>query len=45
MLLITAWLDYKTITDIAKKLSITPSFGQNAGLQKKLDTTCKQNAL
>jgi uncharacterized membrane protein len=24
MLLITAWLDYKTITDIAKKLNITP---------------------
>jgi len=26
------------------KVKYNPSFGQNTGLQKKVDTTCKQNA-
>jgi hypothetical protein len=44
VLLIIAWLDYERNTDIAKKLNITTVL-ENAGLQEKLDTTCKQNAL
>jgi hypothetical protein len=33
--------DYKTNTQIAKELKITPIFRQITGIQKKLDTTCK----
>jgi len=35
------WTDYKTNTQIAKELKITPIFGQITGIQEKLDTTCK----
>jgi hypothetical protein len=38
------WTDYKTNTQIAKKLKITPILKQVTGIQEKLDTTCKQNA-
>jgi hypothetical protein len=31
--------DYKTNTQIAKELKITPIFGQITGIQEKLDTT------
>ena len=32
---------YKTNTQIAKELQITPNFGQITGIQEKLDTACK----
>ena len=32
---------YITNAQIAKELKITPIFGQIAGIQEKLDTTCK----
>jgi hypothetical protein len=35
------WTDHKTNTEIAKEYN--PSFGQNTGLQEKLDTTRKLN--
>jgi hypothetical protein len=35
------WTDYKTNKQIAKELKITKKFGQNTGIQEKLDTTCK----
>jgi hypothetical protein len=35
------WTDYKTYTQIAKELKITPIFRQITGIQEKLDTTCK----
>jgi hypothetical protein len=38
------WTDHKTNTEIAKELKFGTSFGQNTGLQEKLDTTCKSNA-
>jgi biotin synthase-like enzyme len=38
------WTDYKTNTQMAKELKITPNFGQITGIREKLDTTCKQNA-
>jgi len=36
------WTDYKTNTGMAKELSITPVFGQNTGLRKKLVAPYKQ---
>ena len=36
--------NYTTNNAIAKELNITSVFGQNAGLQKKLDTTGTKNA-
>jgi hypothetical protein len=37
--------DYKTNTQIAKELTITPNLDKlRTGIQEKLDTTCKQNA-
>jgi hypothetical protein len=38
------WTDYKTNNATAKELNITSVFGQNAGLEKKLDTTRTKNA-
>jgi hypothetical protein len=38
------WTDRETSAEIAKELNITPSFGQNTGLQEKLDTACNSNA-
>jgi hypothetical protein len=32
---------YKTNTQIAKELKITPVLEKNTGIQEKLDTTCK----
>jgi hypothetical protein len=37
--------DYKTNTQIAKELKITPILDKFTGIQEKLDKTCKQNAL
>jgi phage anti-repressor protein len=34
--------DYKINTEMAKELNITPVFGQNAGLKKKLVAPYKQ---
>ena len=36
------WTDYKTNAQISKELNKT-NFGQIAGIQGKLDTTCKYN--
>jgi hypothetical protein len=36
--------DYKTNTQIRKKLKNNSNFGQITGIQEKLNTTCKQNA-
>jgi hypothetical protein len=38
------WTNYKTNTQIAKELKITPILDKITGIQQKLDTTCKQNA-
>jgi hypothetical protein len=38
------WTDRKTNTETAKESNITPVFGQNTGLQEKMDATCKSNA-
>jgi hypothetical protein len=38
------WTDYKTNTTVAKERNITPSFGQNTGIQKKMVTTYTQTA-
>jgi hypothetical protein len=38
------WTDYRTITQIAKELKITPIMEKLIGIQEKLDTECKQNA-
>jgi hypothetical protein len=35
------WTDYKTNTEIAKELKITPILDKFTGIQEKLDTTCK----
>ena len=35
------WTDYKTNAQIAKELKNNTDFGQNTGIQGKLDTTCK----
>ena len=38
------WTDYRTNTQIAKELKITPIMDKFGQIQEKLDTTCKQNA-
>jgi hypothetical protein len=35
------WTDYKTNTQIAKELKITPILDKITGLQEKWDTICK----
>jgi hypothetical protein len=35
------WTNYKTNTQIAKELKITPVLEKITGIQEKLDTTCK----
>jgi hypothetical protein len=35
------WTVYKTNTKIATELKINTNFGQIAGIQEKMDTTCK----
>jgi hypothetical protein len=37
------WDRSQTKTEIVKELN-NPRFGQNTGLQEKMDTTCKLNA-
>jgi hypothetical protein len=37
------WTDHKANRD-CKGIKYNPSFGQNTGIQQKLDTTCKRNA-
>jgi hypothetical protein len=38
------WTVYKTSTKIAKELKINTNFEQIAGIQEKMNTTCKKNA-
>jgi len=35
------WTDYKTNTQIAKELKITPILDKFSGIQEKMDTMCK----
>jgi hypothetical protein len=37
------WTDYKTNTD-CEGIKYNPSLGQNTAIQKKVATTCKENA-
>jgi len=38
------WAEYKTNNATAKELNTNSVFGQNAGLQNKMDTTRTKNA-